>query len=99
VTGLETICPGCAAGIECRLADGLVVNVLDISARHHGGELNATGLGMIIRAELSEWHDCEPGRQHLEEILTAAATDDTTADGLRLLLRRHFHAFYGAATR
>ena len=92
-------CPGCAAGEECRLGDGLVVNVLDIVERYHGKELNATGLGMVIRTELSEWHDCEPGRQLLEEILTEAASDGTTADGLRLLLRRHFRAFDGTTTR
>lgn len=92
-------CSGCVAGEECRLSDGLIVNVLDIIERHHGKELNATGLGMVIRTELSEWHDCAPGRQRLEEILAQAAADGTTADGLRLLLRHHFRAFDGTTTR
>lgn len=89
-------CRGCLAGEECLLVDGLVVTVLDVIERYHGTETNATGLGIIIRSELAEWHDCAQGREHLDDLLDGAAADGTTADGLRLLLRRNLRVLHGA---
>lgn len=89
-------CRGCASGGECLLVDGLIVTVLDVIERYHGTETNATGLGLIIRAELAEWHDCAPGRRLLESILREAAADGTSAEGLRSLLRRSLRVVHGA---
>lgn len=89
-------CRGCAVGGECLLVDGLIVTVLDTIDRYHGAETNAAGLGMIIRAELAEWHDCLEGRRHLETLLRASAVDGTTSEGLRLLLRRSLRTLHGA---
>jgi len=89
-------CRGCAAGEECLLEDGLIVTVLDVIERYHGTETNATGLGLIIRAELAEWHDCPRGRVPLETLLKDAANDGTTAEGLRLLLRGNLRALHRA---
>lgn len=95
-THTEQSCRGCRSGQECLLVDGLIVTVLDVIERYHGTETNATGLGMIIRAELSQWHDCLQGRRELEHLLRTAAEDGTTADGLRLLLRRNFRILHDA---
>lgn len=89
-------CRGCATGGECLLVDGLIVTVLDVIERYHGTETNALGLSMIIRAELAEWHDCAEGRRHLETILHTSTSDGTSADGLRLLLRRNLRTLHDA---
>jgi hypothetical protein len=96
VTQKPSECRGCASGEECLLADGLLVNVLETIERHHGTELNARGLSLIVLSELDEWHDCPTGRRDLEATLAQAVLDGTTAEGLRLLLRRELLALLGA---
>ena len=96
VTQKPSECRGCASGEECLLADGLLVNVLETIERHHGTELNARGLSLIVLSELDEWHDCPTGRRDLEATLAQAVLDGTTAEGLRLLLRRELLALLSA---
>jgi hypothetical protein len=92
---VERACRGCAAGEECLLLDGLIVTVASIIDECDDSETNAAGLGILIRRELDQWHDCLHGRRHLETLLADSVADTTTADGLRLLLRRSLRTLHG----
>lgn len=93
------VCSGCISGGECLFEDALIVNVLDIISSAHGSELNNTGLRLILRAAISEWHECAPGREALERLLDAAIRDGTTPEGLQLLLRRNPERLLGTQAR
>lgn len=85
-------CRECVEGRDCLFADALAVNIVDSLDRYECGETNARGLGILLRSEISEWHDCPQGRHDLDAILDGAVAEGTSAYGLGLLLRRHFGA-------
>lgn len=93
---VEHTCRGCATGGECLLIDGLIVTISNIIDECDNSETNAAGLGILIRRELAQWHDCPQGRERLEALLASSAADATTANGLRLLLRRSLRTLHGA---